>query len=159
MAKLSFTCPKQTFGLAKLDQILPGLAAEAIAVGREVEQLHLTRPSGETIARFDMRFITKVMGYPFIGITRYALQGMLLSHLEGGNLELGSRLHGIETHEADGITELRFDGQTDVVRARAVIGADGRRYDNANSNMPGRTVLMLAFRKDFRCLEVQNTLL
>eukprot|EP00903_Cladosiphon_okamuranus_P008245 g7937.t1 len=117
----------QSFGLAALDEIQPGLAAEAVAAGREVEQLHLTRPSGETIARVDMTGLAKAVGYPFIGITRYALQSVLLRGLEDGDLELGARLQGLETNEAEGITELRFEGQADAVRARAVIGADGRR--------------------------------
>lgn len=120
---------RQSFGLAELDKIKPGLAAEAVAAGREVELLHLTRPSGATIARVDMTILAKAAGYPFIGITRYALQRVLQGHLEDGDVELGARLEGLETHEADGITELRFEGRTDPVRARAVIGADGRRYD------------------------------
>lgn len=100
-----------------------------MAAGREVEILHLTRPSGETIGKVDMTVLTKTVGYPFLGITRYALQRVLQGHLEDGDVELGARLEGLETHEAEGITELRFEGRTDTVRARAVIGADGRRYD------------------------------
>lgn len=132
--------PIQSFGLAKLDEIQPGLAAEAVAAGREVEQLHLTRPSGETIARVDMTRVAKVVGYPFIGITRYALQSVLLRRLEDDDLELGARLQGLETHEAEGITELRFEGHADAVRARAVLGADGRRYDaiSAIARIPPR---------------------
>lgn len=104
-----------------------GLAAEAVAAGKVVELLHLTRPSGETIFKLDMKPLSKIVGYPFIGITRYALQSVLLRHLGDGDIELGARLQGLETHESEGVTELRFEGQTDVVRARAVIGADGRR--------------------------------
>lgn len=122
-----FPCAKQTWGLAKLDELLPGLAAEAIAAGREVDTLHLTWPSGETIWRCDMRFIAHVMKYPFIGITRYALQKVLLGHLDDDDLELGARLERFETNEVEEITELRFEGHADPVRARAVIGADGRR--------------------------------
>ncbi|CAM9420383.1 unnamed protein product [Ectocarpus sp. 12 AP-2014] len=118
---------QQSFGLAELDKIQPGLAAEAVAAGREVETLHLTRPSGETITKVDMTPITKLVGYPFIGISRHALQKVLLSHLEDDDVELGARLEGLDTHEGEGITELRFRGQSEVVRARAVIGADGRR--------------------------------
>lgn len=91
--------------------------------------------------------IAKAVGYPFIGITRYALQSVLLGHLQDGDIELGARLQGLETHEAEGITELRFEGQTDAVRARAVIGADGRRCDKISGtariltpNMPSRRV-------------------
>lgn len=105
------------------------MAAEAVAAGREVEVLHLTRPSGDTIAKVDMSFIGKTVGYPFIGISRYALQNVLRSHLEDGDIQLGARLEELETNEAEGITELRFKGRTDTIRARAVIGADGRRYD------------------------------
>ena len=140
---LSFPVRKQSFGLAKLDEIQPGLAAEAVAAGREVEQLHLTRPSGATIARVDMTGIAKIVGYPFIGITRYALQRVLLGHLDDGDVELGARLQGLETHEAEGITELRFEGQADPVRARAVIGADGRRCD---------TILGVALFPTLACL-------
>lgn len=103
------------------------MAAEAIAAGRVVEQLHLTRPSGETIVKVDMTPLAKIVGYPFMGITRYALQRVLLGHLEDGDVELGARLQELDTHEAEGITELWFEGQADAVRARAVIGADGRR--------------------------------
>lgn len=107
------------------------MAAEAIAAGREVELLHLTRPSGETIAKVDLTFVTEAVGYPFLGITRYALQRVLLGHLDSGDVELGARFQGLETDEAKGITELRFEGHDDVVRARAVIGADGRRCDRS----------------------------
>ncbi|CBN74164.1 Flavoprotein Monooxygenase [Ectocarpus siliculosus] len=71
--------------------------------------------------------ITKLVGYPFIGISRHALQKVLLGHLEDDDVELGARLERLDTDEGEGITELRFRGQSEVVRARAVIGADGRR--------------------------------
>ncbi|CAM9294058.1 unnamed protein product [Scytosiphon promiscuus] len=117
----------QSIGLANLDEIKKGLAAEAVAAGREVETLHLTWPTGETITKVDMTPITKLVGYPFIGITRFALQRVLLRHLADADVQVGARLQGLETRESDGVTELRFDGQADVVCARAVIGADGRR--------------------------------
>lgn len=123
----------QSFGLANLDEIQTGLAAEAVAAGREVEKLHLTWPSGETITKVDMRPLAKIVGYPFIGITRYALQTVLLRHLGDGDIELGARLQGLETRDSEGLTELHFEGQTDVVRARAVIGADGRRCVTVSS--------------------------
>lgn len=70
--------------------------------------------------------LEKIIGYPFTGITRYALQRVLLSHLAESDVELGCRLEGLETHEGQGITELKFKGE-EVVSARAVVGADGRR--------------------------------
>lgn len=128
---VSFLCRQQSFGLAQLDEIKPGLAAEAVEVGQQVEVIHLTRPSGETIAKFDMMPIAKAVGYPFIGIARHALQRVLRRHLADGDIVLGSRLEELDTHEAEGITELKFEGRKDVVRAKAVVGADGRRYDSS----------------------------
>ncbi|CAN0461142.1 unnamed protein product, partial [Hapterophycus canaliculatus] len=83
-----------------------GLAAEAVAAGRDVQVLHLTRPTGETITKVDMTPIAQMVGYPFIGITRYALQKVLLRHLGDGDVELGARLQGLDTRESEGVTEL-----------------------------------------------------
>lgn len=119
---------RQSFGLLELEGIKPGLAEEVIAAGREVKVIHLMRPSGETIGKVPMTTITELVGYPFTGISRYALQRVLLGHLEDRDVQLGSRLEGLDTYEAEGVTELKFEGQADAVRARAVVGADGRRY-------------------------------
>lgn len=100
-------------------------------MGRVVDLLHLTRPSGETIGKVDMTDLSDLVGFPFLSITRHALQRVLLGHLPDGGIQLGSRLEGLETHEASGISELRFEGRPDVVRARAVVGADGRRCEVA----------------------------
>ena len=116
--------------MAELDKVKPGLAEEAVAAGRVVKLLHLTRPSGETIAKVDMTGLEEVVGYPFLGITRHALQRVLLGHLQDGGIQLGSHLEGLDTHEAEGFSVLRFEGRPDVVRARAVVGADGRRCDD-----------------------------
>lgn len=118
---------QQSFGLSLLNDLQPGLAAEVLAAGRAMETLHLTRPSGKTITKIDMTPITKAWGYPFMGITRYALQNVFLKHLANSEVQLGSRLQDLHTHELEGITELRFEGRADGVRARAVLGADGRR--------------------------------
>lgn len=120
----------QPIGVAELDKVKPGLAEEAMAAGRKVELIHLTRPSGETIAKVDMTALEEIVGHPFLGITRHALQRVLLGHLPDGGIQLASRLEGLETHEAEGFSELRFEGRSEVVRACAVVGADGRRCDD-----------------------------
>lgn len=116
--------------MAELEKVKPGLAEEAMAAGRAVKLIHLTRPSGETIGKVDMTSLEEIVGYPFLGITRHALQRVLLGHLPDGGIQLGSRLEGLDTHEAEGFSELRFEGRPGVVRARAVLGADGRRCDD-----------------------------
>ena len=127
-APLPLTCIRsQSIGVAELEEVKPGLAEEAVAAGRPVKLIHLTWPSGETIAKVDMTGLEELVGYPFLGITRHALQRVLLGHLPDGAIQLGSRLEGLDTHEAEGFSELRFEGRPNVVRARAVLGADGRR--------------------------------
>eukprot|EP00904_Undaria_pinnatifida_P001832 jgi/Undpi1/1164/HiC_scaffold_10.g04626.m1 len=125
--RVNFCFFLQSIGLAELENIKPGLAEEAVSVGRVVDLIHLTRPSGETIGKVDMTALNDLVGFPFLGITRHALQRVLLGHLPDGGVQLRSRLEGLETHEASGISELRFEGRPGVVRARAVVGADGRR--------------------------------
>lgn len=120
----------QSIGVAELEEVKPGLAKEAMAAGRPVKLIHLTWPSGETIAKVDMTSLEEVVGYPCLGITRHALQHVLLGHLPDDGIQLGFRLEGLDTHEAEGFSELRFEGRPDVVRARAVLGADGRRCDD-----------------------------
>lgn len=117
----------QSIGLAALDEIKPGLAAEAIAVGRPTRCIHLTRLDGSTIAQVSMLPLEELIGYPFLAITRYSLQRVLLKHLPGDVVQLGFRLEEIDDGESKGLTELRFKGHSKPVLARAVVGADGRR--------------------------------
>ena len=100
----------QSIGLVELDKLKPGLAAEAIAVGRPVDFLHLTRPAGDTIFKVDMRRLGDFFGYPCLGITRYALQRVLKKHLDDDELQIGVRLRELRTNRAESVTELSFDG-------------------------------------------------
>ena len=117
----------QSIGLVELDKLKPGLAAEVVAAGRPVDLIHLTRPAGDTIFKVDMRPLGELFGYPFLGITRYALQRVLKKHLDDDELQVGACLRELSANRAEGVTELSFDGSPEVVRARAVVGADGRR--------------------------------
>lgn len=117
----------QSIGLAALEEIKPGLAAEAIEVGRPTKSIHLTRSDGSTIAQVDMAALEELIGYPFLAITRYCLQRVLLTHLPDDVVQLGYRLEGIDDGGSRGLTELRFEGHSQPVLARAVVGADGRR--------------------------------
>lgn len=117
----------QPIGVAELDKFKPGLAAEVIAEGRPVDLIHLTQSKGDTIFKADMKKVGDFFGYPLLAITRYKLQCVFKRYLDDDELQVGARLHGISSHRAEGIKELSFDGHPDVVRARAVVGADGRR--------------------------------
>lgn len=118
---------KQPIGVAELDKVKPGLAAEVIAEGRPVDFIHLTQKNGDTIFKVNTKKLGDLFGYPFLGVSRYKLQCVFKRYLDDDELQVGARLHGLSSHQADGITELSFDGHADVVRARAVVGADGRR--------------------------------
>lgn len=118
---------KQPIGVAELDKFKPGLAAEVIAESRPVDCIHLTQKNGDTIFKADMKEASDFFGYPFLSVTRYKLQCIFKRYLDDDELQVGARLHGISSHRAEGIKELSFDGHLDVVRARAVVGADGRR--------------------------------
>ncbi|CAM9349356.1 unnamed protein product [Choristocarpus tenellus] len=118
----------QGFGVGALEDILPGLGEEAIRAGRVVQYIHLLRPiSGETIFKLDISRMKELVGYPFIGITRFALQRVLMAHLDKENIELGCRLKELNADGPGGLAELTFEGKDMPVRAKAVVGADGRR--------------------------------
>lgn len=118
----------QSFGIAALDEIKPGLSAEVVAVGRPVDCIHLARPDGSTIFNADMTVLQRIVGYPFLSITRYALQVALLRHLPEEIVHVGCRLEGLDDCGPDGLIALKFEGHAETVRARTVVGADGRRW-------------------------------
>lgn len=125
----------QSFGLSTLDEIAPGLAAEVTAAGRVIDTIHLTNPAGETKLKLRMDVLAELLGYPFVGITRYNLQRVLLQRLSDGDVVLGHRLEALHTSDPVDAKTLEFKGIAQPVRARVVIGADGRRYGYRSSPM------------------------
>ncbi|CAM9281812.1 unnamed protein product, partial [Discosporangium mesarthrocarpum] len=119
----------QPIGMAALEEMKAGLAQEMIDAGRVIECIHLMRATtGETIYRLNISGMKEAFGYPFIGITRYTLQRVLMSHLEESDVVLSCQLEGLSVDEGpEGLVELRFAGRDVPARARTVIGADGRR--------------------------------
>ncbi len=126
-----------------IDQLGAGEAVRALGPHR-VERMVVHAPGG---GRFTADFSTVEEGRIALGVSRYRLDETLLRHAEalGASVVQGAHVRNVirESGRVAGV-EMTVDGRRETLRARLVVGADGRHSVIARSLGLARTMPLLA---------------
>jgi 2-polyprenyl-6-methoxyphenol hydroxylase-like FAD-dependent oxidoreductase len=101
-----------------------GLAERSQELGAQIEITRFMNPRGRVLAEWPCGEIGRTLGAPDVGLSRAALQGMLVEGAGGVEIRTGMECTGFEQDE-DGVTVRFADGHEE--RGAALIGADGLR--------------------------------